>query len=89
MDITADGMDDNNYKELRHLFNRLNERLDRIEGALIGDEAIGQDGIGKRVRRLEIEMEKLDKRFAKILWMVTGASAGATGLVQMLTKGMF
>jgi len=82
-------MDDNNYKELRHLFNRLNERLDRIEGALIGDEAIGQDGIGKRVRRLEIEMEKLDKRFAKILWMVTGASAGATGLVQMLTKGMF
>ena len=82
-------MDENNYKELRHLFNRLNERLDRIEGALIGDEAIGQDGIGKRVRRLEIEMEKLDKRFAKILWMVTGASAGATGLVQMLTKGMF
>ena len=82
-------MDENNYKELRHLFNRLNERLDLIEGALIGDEAIGQDGIGKRVRRLEIEMEKLDKRFAKILWMVTGASAGATGLVQMLTKGMF
>ena len=88
MDKTDVGMDEQNYKELRHLFNRLNERLDRIENALLGDEAIGQEGIARRVKRLEIEMEKLERRFAKILWMVTGASAGATGLVQMLMKGI-
>lgn len=81
-------MESQEYKELIRLINRLDARMDKIENALVGDTRLGQMGIAKRLSDLEGEVEKLDRRFSKMIWMVVGASSGATGIVQMLLGNM-
>ncbi len=81
-------MVEKDHQELIRLITKLDSRMDRIENALMGDSALGQAGIAKRLTDLEMEVEKIERKFSKIVWTVIGASGGATGLVQLLMNGM-
>ena len=77
------GMDD---RQFDILIKELNARLDRIENGIFGDEKIGTDGIVKRLKQVERDVEVLDAKVSKFLWMSAGVAGGATGLVQWLSK---
>lgn len=79
------GMDE---KEFRSWIKDVTDRLDRIEHGIFGDEKIGTDGLVKRLKAVERDIEDLDGKMSRFLWMATGAAGGATGLVQWITKVM-
>jgi len=66
-------------------FNRLQESVDRIERAIIGDKEMGHRGIADRIEWVERKVAGHEKQILK--WM--GAITVIGILVPFLTKFMF
>lgn len=68
---------------LQHL-NKLEDRLERIERALVGDRDMGVPGMVKRLDDVESKVALIDRRMSKIFWICVGAGAGSAGLTQVI-----
>jgi hypothetical protein len=74
----GDGMDE----ILAHL-NKLEDRLERIERALVGDRDMGVPGMVRRLDDVESKVTVFERRMSKIFWICVGAGAGSAGIAQM------
>lgn len=76
---------------LEHL-NKLEDRLERIENALVGDRDMGVPGMVRRLDDVESKVAIFERRMNKIFWICVGAGAGSAGAAQLigelLTKAM-
>lgn len=61
-------------------FIDLKQSVNRIETAILGDEAAGIEGMVKKVDR----HEKMISSGQKIIWLVLGGGTVFTGLLQIL-----
>ena len=67
---------------LAHL-SKLEDRLERIENALIGDRDMGVPGMVKRLDDVESKVAIFERRMSKIFWICVGAGAGSAGIAQV------
>ena len=68
---------------LAHL-NKLEDRLERIENALIGDRDMGVPGMVKRLDDVESKVAIFERRMNKIFWICVGAGTGSAGIAQVV-----
>lgn len=68
---------------LQHL-NKLEDRLERIENALVGDRDMGVPGMVRRLDDVESKVNMIEGRMSKIFWICVGAGAGSAGIAQMV-----
>ena len=68
---------------LAHL-SKLEDRLERIENALIGDRDMGVPGMVKRLDDVENKVAIFERRMNKIFWICVGAGTGSAGIAQVV-----
>ena len=68
---------------LAHL-TKLEDRLERIENALVGDREMGVPGMVKRLDDVESKVTLIEGRMSKIFWICVGVGAGSAGVAQMV-----
>ena len=61
---------------LAHL-TKLEDRLVRIENALVGDREMGVPGMVKRLDDVENKVAIFERRMNKIFWICVGAGTGS------------
>lgn len=81
MVITADGMDN---QELINCIQKLDDRLDRIEKGLFGDDAFDNPGIVRRLNKVEERVGGIEMKLTKILIFCAGAGATAAGFTELI-----
>ena len=69
---------------LAHL-NKLEDRLERIENALVGDRDMGVPGMVKRLDDVEVKVSTIERRMSKIFWICVGAGTGSAGIAQLIS----
>ena len=72
---------------LQHL-NKLEDRLERIEIALVGDRDMGVPGMVRRLDDVESKVTIIEGRMSKIFWICVGAGAGSAGIAQVLIEAL-
>lgn len=82
---TDGGMETQEYKELRALFDKLDRRLDRIETVLVGDE-FQTDGFVHRLENVEKKTRQLDYKLSRLIAYCLGAGAGSAGVTQLILR---
>ncbi|MGA1670637.1 MAG: hypothetical protein ACO39X_05760 [Candidatus Nanopelagicaceae bacterium] len=68
---------------LAHL-TKLEDRLVRIENALVGDREMGVPGMVKRLDDVENKVAIFERRMNKIFWICVGAGTGSAGIAQVV-----
>ena len=68
---------------LAHL-TKLEDRLVRIENALVGDREMGVPGMVKRLDDVESKVAIFERRMNKIFWICVGAGTGSAGIAQVV-----
>lgn len=76
----------NDVSEVLTQLKQLSDRMERIEGALMGDGELGIHGLVGRLVEAETRSLRLEKRIDRMLWTAAGVGASGAGIVEIIQR---
>lgn len=77
--------------ELIGYIKKLDDRLDRIEQGLFGDDAFDNPGVVRRLNKVEVrveeavnKVEQIETKLTRVLVFCAGAGATAAGFTELI-----
>jgi len=80
---TMNPQENSMLSELKDKLDSLDKRLEKIELALIGDPALGNEGLTKRLRKVEEDQLTIKEKVEKV-YIIAGAVGGVIAVLVQL-----